>query len=243
MRTLWAEDIVNLQQPDGSWGFFHSLSSSSGKSITTEQALRRLNLLGLSARDQSITKAICYLERCLSGEVTIPDRREKVQDWDVFSSLMLATWLKVFCPEHQAAQAVARKWGAVVEAAFASGEYSEDGYKQAYNQVFGALPPGARLINLFSFYLVSLLQGTLSVGAEVSFVYHILSSKKGIYYIYDKELATPPSVFASRESNRYLAALELLAGYEHAAKGMGFAVDWLLANRDEIGRASCRERV
>lgn len=113
MRTFWAEDIASLQKPDGSWGFFHSLSSSNGQSITTEQALRRLMILGLGANDQSISKAVCYLERCLSGEITIPDRREKVQDWDVFSSLMLATWLMVFCPDHPAVQAVVRKWSAV----------------------------------------------------------------------------------------------------------------------------------
>lgn len=78
--------------------------------------------------------------------------------------------------------------------------------------------------------------GTLSSGAEVRFIDHILSSKTGIYYIYDKKLTTPPPVFASRETNRYLAALELLAGYEPAANNMGFAVNWLLAHRDAEGQ-------
>jgi hypothetical protein len=44
----WAKKIIELQHDDGSWGYFHTLSNpSSNQPMTTEQALRRLEILGL----------------------------------------------------------------------------------------------------------------------------------------------------------------------------------------------------
>ncbi len=64
--------------------------------MTTEQALRRLQYLGFTAADDCIQKAISYMNDCLTGKKEIPDRKEKVQDWPVFSSLILATWIRRF---------------------------------------------------------------------------------------------------------------------------------------------------
>ena len=44
--TKWAKQIIAMQEEDGKWGSFHTLSVSSGRPITTEQALRRLERLG-----------------------------------------------------------------------------------------------------------------------------------------------------------------------------------------------------
>jgi hypothetical protein len=39
----WANNIIELQKDDGSWGYFHSLAvSKTNYPMTTEQALRRL---------------------------------------------------------------------------------------------------------------------------------------------------------------------------------------------------------
>ena len=32
----WARSIIEKQNPDGSWGWFHTLSKSTGDTITTE---------------------------------------------------------------------------------------------------------------------------------------------------------------------------------------------------------------
>ena len=46
----WARNIIALQEDDGKWGCFHSLSKIYNAPITTEQALRRLERLGYTMK-------------------------------------------------------------------------------------------------------------------------------------------------------------------------------------------------
>jgi len=56
----WAKHILGLQQEDGTWGLeFHSLSVPTKKyPLTTEQALRRLYVLGFDVNDAPIRKTV-----------------------------------------------------------------------------------------------------------------------------------------------------------------------------------------
>ncbi len=45
-NVKWAKEIISLQDGEGKWGIFHSLSQPAAKNITTEQAVRRLERLG-----------------------------------------------------------------------------------------------------------------------------------------------------------------------------------------------------
>ena len=85
----WAKAILALQEEDGKWGYFHSLSRFYASPITTEQALRRLKRLGFTEEDACIQKALSYMNDCLTGKKQIPDRAEKVHDWSIFTSLIL----------------------------------------------------------------------------------------------------------------------------------------------------------
>lgn len=84
--TKWAKQIIALQEDDGKWGCFHSLSKFYGAPLTTEQALRRLERLGYSIEDECISRAVAYMDDCLTGHKAIPDRTEKGNDWDVFTT-------------------------------------------------------------------------------------------------------------------------------------------------------------
>ena len=92
--SRWARDIIDLQQEDGSWGYYHSLAVTSESPITTEQALRRLEVLGFSMEDACIQKAVAYMDSCLAGADQIPDRQEKLHDWNIFSSMILIAFFK-----------------------------------------------------------------------------------------------------------------------------------------------------
>ena len=85
----WAKQIIEWQNADGGWGDYHSLAVAGNSRITTEQAVRRLELLGYTIEDECIQKAVQYMCDCLVGKKTIPDRVEKVHDWNVFVSSFL----------------------------------------------------------------------------------------------------------------------------------------------------------
>lgn len=129
----WAKQIISLQEKDGKWGCFHSLSQFYDAPMTTEQALRRLERLGYTNEDKCVQRAVRYMDDCLTGKKAIPDRREKVHDWDVFTDLILAAWIRRFTDDNINANKVADKWTEVISRAFAGGVYDRDEYVRAYH--------------------------------------------------------------------------------------------------------------
>jgi len=227
----WAREILSRQEADGKWGNFHSLAATCGKSMTTEQALRRLERLGFTMEDECIRKAVSYMDNCLTGKDEIPDYKEKFHDWGIFTSLMLSAWIRHFTLENEHANAVAEKWSAVVSAGFSGEAFNRKLYEEAYREILR--PTHGTLLGFGNFYHVSLLSGCLDEITERQFFDSIMTG--GIYYIYEKTLTELPKNFESRESSRYLAALELLAGYRCAKEKLEFAVQWMESNRDKTG--------
>lgn len=233
----WAQQILALQRPDGSWGQFHSMSKTNGYALTTEQALTRLQRLGFTMQDACIQKAVVYMERCLKGELFIPDPREKLHDWDIFTALMLAARIRLFTDSCDAANALARQWAGILTQAFAGGSYCHEAYLSAYRSTFGQTPPkkAGRLVDFVHFYPIALLPGCLDAETEAAVVRYILQHESGLYYIYEKPLYQLPETFASLQASRYLAAIELLTRWPAAKEQLTFVKDWLLQNRDADG--------
>lgn len=229
----WAQSILIRQEPDGKWGCFHSLSQSYGADLTTEQALRRLQRLGFSMEDDCIQRAVAYMIRCLEGTEAIPDRREKVQDWDVFTRLILATWIRRFTDDCALANQTCAQWVEVVTHACASGVFDPETYRKAYRAVLK--PAYGRIGDPFNFYPASLLAGALDERTEHIWCEAILKNHSGLYYIYDRPLERPPEVFESRRTLMYLDALELLAAYHAGRQKLAFAAGWLMEHRREDG--------
>lgn len=238
-NSKWAHDILSKQKEDGSWGFYHSLGQAERKKhqVTTEQALRRLQILGYTYEDVPIRKAVDYLHACLKGKRQIPDRREKVLNWDDFTELMFSTWIRRFTLEDNLANKTAAKWAEILGEAFANGTYSHQKYTDAYTRLMGLIPRGGRLIGFVSFYPVSLLANILKPRTELMMFDYLLKHETGIYYLYDSCLSSPPEVFKSKEASRYLGAIELLSEYNNPAckERLGFVVDWLNRNREPEG--------
>lgn len=234
----WAKSILSLQLADGSWGYFHTLSDPTpSRPMTTEQALRRLEFLGFTKEDPAIAKALSYLRACLSGETTIPDRREKSHDWDVYVELMLSVWIRRFDAQDERASATAEKWRRMMERAFASGSFCAGDYAEEYSALVGRQPKGDRLVDFVAFYPVSLLTGEIAPTIERAYFDHIVSRAGGVYYIYGAPLDTLPPSFQSKQASRYLAAIELLLAYPnaYACTRLRFVYDWLLDHRAPDG--------
>lgn len=224
----WARSLIDSQLPDGSWGRFHSMSTSSGSDLTTERVLRRLEALGYTDSDEVIHRAVDYLEACLDRH-WIPDPTEKGHHWDVYVDLMLATWIRRFRSTCEAANAVARVWAGIIKAAFTGGTYDHDAYCNAYAAAFGGRKPkGGRLIDFVQFYPLSLLAGMLDADTERRMLEYVLGHGEGIYYIYEQCVGTPPADFNSKAGARWLTAMELIARYPTAHEKLPFARDYLL---------------
>lgn len=238
MYNKWAQQIIDIQHENGSWGYFHTLSQPTNKQpLTTEQALRRLYILGLTAEDEPIQRALEYLHGILACEYQLPDRREKVLNWDAFETHMVATWIRLFAPHDPAALSIAQLWAKIITASF-QGEhkgFNAKAYEEIYRQHIPKLHREERLIAITQFYMVNLLHGLLESEIESRFVDHLLHNPTGIYYVYGSRLLDLPSAFSSKETNHWLAAIEMLSGYACAHVKLQFAVEWLNANRDKNG--------
>lgn len=232
-NSRWAREIISLQNKDGSWGYFHSLSEPNKYPITTEQAIRRLQILGYTIGDPCIQKAVHYMHDCLIGKKVIPDRREKTHDWDVFTRLMLSAWIRRFTKDDSSANAVANTWVYIVSAAFKSGTYSHGDYLSVYKQTFSQKAKGGRILDFTSFYQVSLLSNCLDGNIESAVFDYFINHESGIYYIYDKPICDLPKIFESKESSRYIRAIELLSEYKNNIEKLTFVVEWLMEQKNK----------
>ncbi len=236
--AIWARDIVRCQREDGSWGRFHTLSGPPAPAnMTTEQALRRLERLGLTIQDAPIRRAVDYMRACLSGRLVPPDGREKVLDWDVFEKMMLAAWIRRFTQEDEQANEIAQTWADIMAEAVRGGAFRQEDYQSAYLRRFRRPPGRARYIAVSQFYMVSLTAGLVEPRAEGAAFDYFLSNDGGIYYVYSSRLDRLPDRFASLDASRYLGAIELLSGFSSRAcrQKLGFVAEWLLAVRGEDG--------
>lgn len=223
-----AQEILNSQDNEGRWGLFHSLSEPSGKPITTEQALRRLERLGFTYDHPSIQLTIAHLQACLRGDCDLDDVKEVTHNWDIYTELMLATWIRRFTDQDQRANQVARQWAKIISKSFQSGVYKHSDYLEAYLDNFKIPANGDRLIDFVNFYTVSLTRGEFSDDIEALVFDHIMNHNKGIYYFgYRKSLLDLPDCFESKQTTKYLASLDLLIDYKTAKNKLSFVREWL----------------
>ena len=226
----WANKILSMQHPDGSWGCFHTLRSGSKTPITTEQALTRLENLGYTENDECIKKSICYMETLLEG-LTLPEGNEKSSDFDVFVQLIVATRIFRFTKKCDRANEIAVKWSTIITAAFQSGKFSQEAYDKSCYELFGKQLKSGRLKDFVNFYHLSILNGFIDEHTEDLMLDYILNHDGGIYYIYEKNLRIIPSEFEGEKISKYLAAMELLAQYRKSCKKLFFVKNWLLQNQ------------
>ncbi|MCH5323673.1 MAG: hypothetical protein J1E39_00525 [Eubacterium sp.] len=226
-QSKWAQKLISAQNEDGGWGCFHTLSA--GAPTTTEQALRRLEILGFTEADPCIQKAIDYMDRYL-GTGTFPNGNEKWKGWNIFCDRALAVWICRFTQKNERANAIADQWADVVTQAFAEGDFNADAYAAAFNNAFG-MKPKHGFENISNFYPVSLLRGRLDDKTDAAVLDYLLNASGGIYYICEGPLIEPPKEFQSRHANRYLSALELMSGYTSTPTKLRFAAQWLESQR------------
>jgi hypothetical protein len=223
-----------LQHDDGSWGYFHSLSVPTPKQpMTTEQALRRLEILGFTINDVPIQKTVKYLHNCLIGKESIPDWTEKGSDWKTYCDLMISTWIKRFTIDDKTANDIANKWAETINSTFADKQFNQSAYDSAYNRVFRP-EKGKRIWGFTNFYGVSILANNIDVEIEPMFFEYILNFPIGIYYFhYKKSAKILPELFQSKETCDYIRVVYLLTEYKNkkCKDQMLYIKKWLSQNK------------
>jgi len=91
---------------------------------------------------------------------------------------------------------------------------------------------GGRLLDFTLFYQISLLTNVLDKTIEPNYFEYILNHESGIYYIYDKKISKIPKTLKSKETSRYISAIELLAKYENnnCKRQLDYVKKWLKNN-------------
>ncbi|SCY55787.1 hypothetical protein [Alkaliphilus peptidifermentans] len=229
LQTKWVKEIISLQWDDGSWGQFHSMSRFSKSVITTEQALRRLLILGLDKDDEQIKRAYNYMEKYLLREVDLRDYKEKKHDWDLLTRLFVATWMIIIDPSNTLAMEIAKDWSKIITYAFSKEEYNQEYYKEAYYEIHKS-PKKKYMWGFQNFYVVALLSRVLSSDIESKFLDYIINSEKGIYYIYDNNLKSLADNYCSKQASRYISAFELLSSYSLISSKCKHLVEWINKN-------------
>jgi hypothetical protein len=232
----WAKAIIALQRQDGSWGYFHTLSKPNSKQpLTTEQALRRLEILGYTIDDKPVQRAVKYLQNCLLGKENIPDRAEKQLDWGKFRDLMLATWIKRFVPDDKHADDLSKKWAEIVNGSFANNEFNQSNFDCLFYKVL-RYDKTKKAIRFMTFYPISLVANKVSKDVEPVFFRHILRYDQGItYFNYAKPLSVLPRYFESKETGAYIREIELVTDYRNieCRKQLSFVKKWLQDNKKD----------
>ncbi|WP_432663973.1 hypothetical protein R9X47_25780 [Wukongibacter baidiensis] len=246
LETKWVKDIVNLQWEDGSWGQFHSMSQFLQSAITTEQALRRLLILGLDKDDKPIQRAFSYMKKYLLRELDLRDYKEKKHDWDLLTRLFVATWMLIIDPSDELASGIAKDWAKIISHAFSEDTYNHEYYKEAYYEIHRS-PKEKYMWRFQNFYVVAILPRYLSKDIESKFLDYIMNSEQGIYYIYDKCLNTLPDSFCSKLASRYINAYELLSRYSLSTSKCQHFNKWINENISEDGfwdmKQSVKDRI
>lgn len=226
--SLDAKKIIAAQDENGLWGNFHSLAEPTNKPYTTEQALRRLEILGYTKFDLPIKRTIDFMEACLRRNAIMPDRREESHNWDIFMELMLATWIRRFSNDSDCAKEIALKWAHIVSMGFKDGKLNPEEYNDAYQQIFGEKIYGGVFKDCANFYHVSLLKGMLEPQIEMNFIDYILNHPQGIYYLgYNKKLKELPDKFDSKQTVKFIASIKLLQEYDYGMSQLGYVERWL----------------
>lgn len=139
----WANQIISMQHPDGSWECFHTLRGNSDTPITTEMAPFCLEMLGYTAEDECIKRAITHMATLLhTGE--LPEGKEKTSGFEIFVDLIVAARICRFTNQCESANEIVGKWAQIITKAFSCGTYSQTDYDACYTPVFGRKPKGRK---------------------------------------------------------------------------------------------------
>jgi hypothetical protein len=224
VRQLEAE-----QQPDGSWGRFHSMDASLRLHIpTSEIAIRRALALGLDQNHPILERAAGYMQGVLEGKATWMDRVEKSEGWSILVETITAATLAEVVPAHPAILPAWEYWVEIAKGSFPGGSYVPEAEWQAHRGLRGL---GTRYLG--SRYVLCLLgsrSACLPTALERRLFDWMWNNPAGIGYLgADLQRPEPFHIF------NWLESLEILSTFQCWRERAAEAVAWLWKQRNSDG--------
>ena len=238
-RSRWVRELESAQQPDGTWGRFHTQDTRVKTPIpTTEFAIRRALALGLDRRSPMLQKTANYIQAHLRGEVTWSDPPEKHDHpglWAVNIRSVSAAMLALMDPDHPLLDPLWERWAEIVSAAFESGRYDSQAELARHQSLTGI--PSRRLYPFHVFYPLVILSATrrrLPGELERQMLEYLFHRPGGIYYICDKPLDAFPRL-GEKGFESWLHAQEILARFGGWKEFAPPVLNWIWNQRGENG--------
>ncbi len=225
----WTRQLSQEQQPDGSWGRFHSMDSRiKARFPTSEVAIRRALALGLDKDNPILAGAAGYMQRVLEGAATWPDRVEKSEGWPICVETITAATLAEVDPAQPASLSTWKYWVEVAERSFPAGKYDPEAEWQAHKELRGL---GTRYLG--SRYVLTLLgvrSAALPEALDRRIVDWVWNNPAGIGYL-GADLRHPERFHIFH----WLESLEILSTFQSWRERAAGAVDWLWNQRNPAG--------
>jgi hypothetical protein len=215
MNSSAVVELRHAQQPNGTWGRFHSQDSSRRLPFsTTEFAIKRVLGLGLDGGSEILCRAVDYMQGVLAGQVTWSDPPEKHEGWPANIQFITAGVLASIDPRHPALAPHARTWAEIVRRTFHGGQYDPSAERQAHRDLNGIVTKGKylKLAGLYPLRLLALPCSGLEAGVEQALLHWLWTKADGIYYTYGAAMGRMPPL----DSPHFIFWLEgqsLLSGF------------------------------
>ncbi|MCP4159867.1 MAG: hypothetical protein GY760_07330 [Deltaproteobacteria bacterium] len=247
LETKLVREIVDQQRDDGSWVDFHSMAQITNAPIRTEQAIRRLLLLGLDQDDLPVQKVFNYMEKFLLGELDYREPSMTRRDWDLLTKLFTSCWMLSIDRSNSLSTGIAEDWARVISHAFSGETFRQEYYNEAYYDIHKS-PQKPDMWGFLNYYVIAILPGFLSADVEFRFLDYILNSDQGIIYIHyngldnkgqNKRGVRPfnefPDDFCSTIARKYIDVYELISLYPSAKEICKPFTNWIYENILEDG--------
>jgi len=237
--SKWFVELQNAQQPDGTWGRFHTQDTTVKQPfVTTEAAIKEALDIGLDRRSPILQKVQQAIVGYVEGKTSWPDPPEKHDNplaWFVWVRHYSAAVLSQIDPHHPLLEAYWHIWAEVVQAAFHSGSYDRQSEIKALNELLNC-----RMKNPVPFHvkypllILSATDNRLPGDLERQVLDYVLHSPAGIYYMYDKTLSQPLPILAKRFWG-WTQAHRLLSRFGLWRELAGEVLNWIWDQRSAQG--------
>jgi len=237
--SKWIALLHNSQQPDGTWGRFHTQDTTVKQPfLTTEAAIRAALDIGLDQHSPVLQKVQQAIVGYVEGSTCWPDPPEKHDNplaWFIWVRHYSAAVMAQIDPRHPLLEEYWHIWAEAVQTAFLTGSYDRHREIEALNSLLKCCMKNPVPFHVkYPLLILSATDNRLPTELERRLLDFLIYHQKGIYYIYDKAISMRPAIL-SKGFWGWIQAHKLLSRFLLWRMVAQDALDWIWAQRTAQG--------